>query len=267
MVKIMISLENIKIVTVKVGTSTLTHKNGTLNFNRLEKLVRVLSDIKNRGISVILVTSGAIGVGMTRLGLKKKPQITREKQAAAAVGQSSLMSLYDKLFLEYGHTVAQVLLTRDVVENNIRKENVSNTFKTLIDYDVIPIVNENDTVSTDEIEFGDNDTLSAVVAQLTNSNLLILLSDIDGLYDKDPKSNADAKLISEVKEINDTIKANAGGAGSERGTGGMQTKLIAAEIATSNGIEMIIANGEEPEILYDIFDGKQVGTVFLARKD
>lgn len=262
----MIDCNSIKRITVKVGSSTLTHSSGKLNLKRLESLARVLSDVQNKGIQVVLVTSGAISLGVNRLGLKKKPADMPEKQAAAAIGQSELMCVYDKLFSEYGYVVGQVLLTRDVVENENRKNNVINTFNTLLKYNTIPIVNENDTVSVEEIVFGDNDTLSAVVADLTSSDLLIILTDTDGLYDKNPREFSDAKLIPVVREIDDNMRKNAGGAGTENGTGGMAAKLIAAELATSNKINMVIVNGKNPEIIYDILEGKQAGTVFLAKE-
>lgn len=258
------ALKETKRVVVKVGTSTLTYENGKLNLRRIEQLVRVLSDLKNRGMEVILVSSGAIGVGVGKLGLKHKPTITMEKQAAAAVGQCELMYLYDKIFSEYGYSAAQVLLTKDVIENNERKQNVVNTFITLLRMDVVPVVNENDAISVEEIEFGDNDTLSAVVAGLTDSETLVILTDIDGLYSENPKENPDAKLISDVYEINEDLKKIAGGAGSNRGTGGMITKVMAAEIAAKSGIHTVVCNGADPGILYSLFDGENVGTVFHA---
>jgi glutamate 5-kinase len=250
-------------IIVKVGTSTLTYDTGKLNLKRIECLVRVLSDLKNEGRQIILVTSGAIGVGVGKLGLRQRPKTTQEKQAVAAVGQCELMHLYDKLFSEYGHVVAQILLTKDVVEEAHRKRNAINTFNTLLELGIIPIVNENDTVAVEEIEFGDNDTLSAVVGALVNADLLVILSDIDGLYNADPRIDSSAKIIPVVEEITEEIKKLAGGAGSNRGTGGMATKISAAEIACKAGVNMIIANGEDPRILYEIFEGKQVGTLFL----
>ncbi|MGE4283023.1 MAG: glutamate 5-kinase [Clostridia bacterium] len=254
-------------IVIKVGTSTLTYDTGKLNLHRIECLTRVLSDLRNQGKQVILVTSGAIGAGVGKLGLEKRPDTIPGKQAAAAIGQCELMHLYDKFFSEYGQTIAQILLTKDVVENEHRKENAVNTFNTLLEYNVIPIVNENDTIAIEEIEyadnFGDNDTLSAVVSELIKADLLVILSDIDGLYSEDPRKNKDAEKIFIVEEINDTIKALAGGAGSSRGTGGMCTKITAAEIACGAGVNMIIASGEDPRILYNIFEGNQVGTLFL----
>ena len=258
----MVNADSVKRVVIKVGTSTLTYEGGRLNIRRFEKLVKTISDIRNRGIEVVLVSSGAIGVGMGKMGVSKRPDCTREKQALAAIGQCELMNYYSSVFGEYSHTVAQVLLTRDVTDMPTRRENAMNTFEMLFSLNVIPIVNENDTISTEQIEFGDNDTLSAIVAQLVGADLLILLSDIDGLYDKDPHKFEDANIIDEVECITDEIRALAGGAGSSRGTGGMATKISAAEIATKAGADMIIANGEDPEVLYDIFDGKKVGTLF-----
>ncbi len=256
-----------KRIVVKVGTSTLTYENGKLNLKRIDCLIRVLSDLKNQGKEIILVTSGAIGVGAGKMGLGEKPKTVRGKQAAAAVGQCELMHLYDKLFSEYNHIVAQILLTKDVVEITQRRENAINTFNTLLEMGIVPIVNENDTVSIEEIEctFGENDTLSAFVGKLISADLIINLSDIDGLYDDEPKKNPNAKLISVVTEINEEIRSLAGGSGSNMGTGGMISKILAAEIACAAGVNMIIASGEDPRILYDILDGEQVGTLFLKK--
>lgn len=256
-------LKNIKRVVIKVGTSTLTYDNGKLNISRIDKLARVIADIKNRGMEVVLVSSGAIGVGVGKLGLKEKPSVTMEKQAAAAVGQCELMYLYDKMFSEYGYKIGQVLLTKDVIDNTERRVNVVNTFITLLKMGVVPIVNENDAVSVEEIEFGDNDTLSALVAKLVDAELLIIMTDIDGLYDKNPAQHSDCKLISVVDRIDDELKAAAGGAGSRRGTGGMITKLAAAEIAGKCGIKTVICKGDDPKIIYDVLDGEDVGTIFI----
>lgn len=260
-------LKSCKRIVIKVGTSTLTHETGMLNIRRVEGLVKTLSDLKNSGKEIILVSSGAIGVGVGKLGLKARPSDTPSKQAAAAVGQCELMYLYDKQFEEYHHTVAQLLLTRDVVEVEKRKQNVINTLDRLLDMNVIPVINENDTVSVDEIEFGDNDTLSAIVATLAKADCLVLLSDIDGLFDSDPRQNKDAKLIPVIEAIDEKIMALAGDAGTSRGTGGMITKIHAAQIATEANIPMAIINGERPELLYDLFDGKSVGSVFLPKKE
>ena len=252
-------------IVVKVGTSTLAHQTGRLNIRRIEALCKVLSDLKNEGHEIILVSSGAIGMGVGKLGLSERPSDTPGKQAAAAVGQCELMYTYDKLFSEYNHNVAQLLITSPDIENEERSKNFHNTLERLLALSVLPIINENDTISTEEIEIGDNDTLSAYVTKSVRADLLIILSDIDGLYDKNPKENADAKLIKVVKEITDEIKENAKGSGTRLGTGGMITKLRAAQIATDSGADMIIANGSEPEILYDIVSGKDIGTRFLKK--
>lgn len=265
-------LSKAKRIVVKVGTSTLTYENGRINFTRIDKLVRVLADLANQEKEVVLVTSGAIGVGVSKLKLQSKPKTVREKQAVAAVGQLELMHIYDKFFSEYGHVVGQILLTRDIVENHEGREHVINTFETLIEKGIIPIVNENDSVAVDEIEsgvnrvFGDNDTLSAMVGELVNADLLIILSDIDGFYDCDPRKNNCSKLISVIKEITPEIEQCAGGVGSARGTGGMVTKLTAAKIATCAGIDMVIANGEDPNVILQIVDGEDIGSVFLHKE-
>lgn len=252
-------------VVVKLGTSTLTHKTGHLNIRRMNSLVRVLADLHNSGKEIIIVSSGAVGLGVGKLGLRKKPDDTPTKQAAAAVGQCELMYMYDDLFDNYGITVAQILLTKTTIQSE-RKKNVENTFEKLISMGVIPIVNENDTVAIDELELeiGENDSLSAIVAQLAKADLLIILSDIDGLYDADPHKSDNAKLIPVVEKIDEHIKAIAGGAGSALGTGGMATKINAARIAGEAGIDMVIMNGDNPERLYDLFENKPVGTIFIA---
>ncbi len=260
-------LKQAKRIVVKVGTSSLTYSTGRIHLRQIELLARVLSDLRHEGKDVVLVTSGAVGVGMGKIGLAEKPKTVREKQAASAVGQSELMSIYGKLFGEYGCDVAQVLLTRDVVEVETRKQNAITTFNTLLEWGIVPIVNENDAISTDELEFGDNDTLSANVARLIEADLLILLSDIDGLYSADPRQDENAKLIEEVDKVTDELFELATGAGTSRGTGGMVTKLRAAKIATEAGINMVIANGEKPAVLYDILDGKSVGTLFKGQAD
>lgn len=251
-------------IVFKVGSSTLTYDNGKLNIRKIEALVRVLCDLRNSGKDIILVSSGAVSVGVSKIGKNGRPKALPHKQAMAAIGQCELMYLYDKLFGEYHNTVAQILLTPDVISDPQRKQNAQNTFETLMEYGVIPVVNENDTVATQELEFGDNDTLSAMVAKIVGADALVILSDIDGLFDKNPKDHADAKLIEVVEKITDDIKALAGGAGSQHGTGGMITKLSAAELATGAGIDMAIINGENPQAIYDLIDGKSVGTVFLA---
>ena len=252
-------------IVVKVGTSTLTYANGQINLGRIEKLTRVLADIVNSGKEVTLVSSGAVGVGIGKLKLKEKPTNIREKQALAAIGQCELMHIYSKFFGEYSHTVGQVLLTRDVIEDEHIKQNVCSTFELLLQKGIIPIVNENDTVSIDELEniakFGDNDNLSAIVSVLIDADLLIILSDIDGFYDSNPKENPNAKLIKQIDEITEEIEACAGGAGSSLGTGGMATKIAAARKATDAGVNMVLANGEEPSIISDILSGEEVGTL------
>lgn len=260
----MSSLAKSKRVVFKVGTSTLTYAGGGVNIRCVEKIVKVLSDLKNQGKDIILVTSGAISVGMGKLGIKVRPSETREKQALAAIGQCELMDFYSRLFADYNHSVAQLLLTKDIVDDEIRKNNAVNTFETLLRLGVIPIVNENDSVSSEQIEFGDNDTLSALVANLLEADLLVILSDIDGLYDKDPGKYPDAKLISCVEGVDESVKECAGGAGSMRGTGGMVTKLAAAQIVNKSGIDMFILNGADPYVIYDLLDGKKVGTLFRS---
>ncbi len=254
-------------IVIKVGTSTLAYPTGLLNIRRVEELCRVMSDLKNAGNEVILISSGAIGMGVGKLGLGKRPSDIPTKQAAAAVGQCELMYTYDKLFGEYNHTVAQILLTGEDIETEKRRENFRNTMFRLLELHAIPIINENDTVATDEIVIGDNDTLAAIVSANVDADLLVLLSDIDGLYTKDPHKYPDAKLIPTVKALTPEIFSLAEGKGSELGTGGMKTKLRAADIATSAGIDMIIANGAEPMILYSIVDGKPFGTRFIGKKD
>lgn len=252
-------------IVIKVGTSTLAHATGRLNIRRVEELVKVMSDLKNSGHEVILVSSGAIGMGAGKLSLKGKPSDIPTKQAAAAVGQCELMYTYDKLFSEYNHTVAQILLTGSDFKHEDRHTNFTNTMMRLLELDVLPIINENDTVATDEISVGDNDTLSALVSESIRADLLVLMSDIDGLYTADPHKNPEAALIPEIRELTPEVMALGGDAGSTLGTGGMRTKLHAAEICTENGTDMIITNGQNPGILYDIADGKSVGTRFIAK--
>lgn len=260
-------LKDVKRLVVKVGTSTLTYDTGKTNIRRMHKLVSVLSDIVNSGIEVALVTSGAIGVGVGKLGLKERPSDISGRQAAATVGQCELMFMYDKLFGEYGHTVGQLLITKNDVDSEERRKNLVNTFEKLFDYGAVPIVNENDSVAVDEIVYGDNDSLSAIVAKLINADALIVLTDIDGLYDDNPNENEDAKLISQVDEITDELIAVAGGHGSRFSTGGMVTKLHAAQIAMDAGIDTIVMNGAAPESIYKALDGKQIGTFFTGKKD
>ncbi len=259
--------KNAKKIVVKIGSSSLTYDTGLINMRRIESLCKLLSDIHNSGKQVILVSSGAIAVGTAKLGLRVYPKTTAERQAAAAVGQSELMYLYDKFFSEYNHKIAQVLLTREDIENPKRKHNVENTFSQLQQWGAIPIVNENDTVSVEEIEIGDNDTLSAIVASLTQADGLILMSDIDGLYDANPNTDPTAKLIPVVEKIDESIERMAGGAGTKVGTGGMATKIAAAKIATKAGCAMCIMNSNDLTKIYDLLDGKQVGTLFLPSKE
>lgn len=252
-------------IVVKVGTSTLAHATGRLNIRRVEEMCRVLSDFKNAGHEIILVSSGAIGMGVGKLSLKERPQDIPTKQAAAAVGQCELMYTYDRLFLQYNHTVAQILLTGSDFRHDDRYHNFQNTMARLLELGVLPIINENDTIATDEIKVGDNDTLSAMVAVSVKADRLILLSDIDGLYTADPKEDPTARLIHEVKHLDADILALAGDKGSDLGTGGMKTKLKAAEICMDAGCEMVILNGEEPALLYRLLEGETVGTRFSAK--
>ena len=251
-------------IVIKVGTSTLAYSTGRLNIRRVEKLCQVISDLKNSGHEVILVSSGAIGMGMGKWNLKSRPEDIPTKQAAAAVGQCELMYTYDKLFSQYNHTVAQILLTGYDVKNEESHRHFQNTLARLLELDALPVINENDSVATEELVIGDNDTLAAIVAKSTGADLLVLLSDIDGLYTADPHKDPEAKLIREVRTLDEKILSLGGEKGSSLGTGGMATKLSAASIATEAGCDMIIANGEDPAILYDIAEGKQVGTRFLA---
>lgn len=252
-------------IVIKIGTSTLAYPSGHLNIRRVEELCKIISDIKNAGNQVIVVSSGAIAMGVGKLGLQERPKDIPTKQAAAAVGQCELMYIYDKLFGEYNQTVAQLLITGEDVENETRHNNFSNTLARLMELGAIPIINENDTVATKEIVIGDNDTLAAIVAQSVKADKLVLLSDIDGLYTADPHSNPNAKLIQVAHQIDDKILSLAGGSGSNLGTGGMVTKLEAAKICLSCGCDMIITNGNTPTNLYDIVDGKSVGTTFTGK--
>ncbi len=258
-------------IVVKVGTSTLTNERGKSDLRSFDHLACVLADIQNMGYEVILVSSGAIAVGTNKLNMAEKPTAMRMKQAAAAVGQCSIMYLYDKFFGGYDKTIAQILLNAEDIEQEEKKENLTNTFDALLEMGIIPVVNENDSVSYTEIEsedrlFGDNDMLSAVVAVLCGAGRLVILSDIDGLYDADPRLYPTAKLIAQIERIDDSVYELAGGAGSRRGTGGMKTKLQAAALATRQGIDTVITNGKHPEALYDIVQGKPAGTLFLGQK-
>ncbi|MBQ3138320.1 MAG: glutamate 5-kinase [Ruminococcus sp.] len=256
-----------KRIVIKLGTSTLAHSTGKLNIRRMTNLVRVISDLHNSGKEIILVSSGAVGLGTGKLGLPSKPKETKMKQAVAAVGQCELMHIYDDMFEKYSVTVGQILLTKAIINNPTHCENFKNTVETLVGMGVIPIVNENDSISIDELELeiGENDSLSALVASLSGADLLLILSDIDGLYSCDPRTNPDAKPITYVEEITPEIENAAGGAGSKLGTGGMSTKINAAKIATEAGIDMVIMNGKDPELLYDLFENKEIGTLFKAK--
>ena len=263
----MIDFTKKKRIVIKLGTSTLTHKTGKLNIRRMTNLVQVLSDLHNAGKEILLVSSGAIGMGVGKLNLPERPKDTPSKQAAAAVGQCELMHIYDDMFSKYSITVAQILLTKTIVQNPERRQHVQNTIERLLQLGVIPILNENDTVAIDELELeiGENDSLSAVIATVADADLLVILSDIDGLFSADPRVHQDAEVVPLVSAIDDSFLQMAGGAGSTLGTGGMATKLNAAQIATENGIDMVIMNGKNPDLLYDLFDNKQVGTLFLAK--
>lgn len=250
---------------VKVGTSTIAYPNGRLNIRHIEKLCKVLSDLKNEGHEIIMVSSGAIGMGVGKLNLDKRPEDIPTKQAAAAIGQCELMYTYDKLFSEYSHNAAQILLTGSDIDHEDRKRNFENTLNRLLELKAVPIINENDTIATEEIVIGDNDTLSAIVAVSANADLLIILSDIDGLYTKDPHVCDDGEIIHEVRRITPEIISLAGGKGSQLGTGGMATKLHAAKLTIEKGIDMVIANGSDPNILYKVVEGEKVGTRFLGR--
>ncbi len=264
----MSSISDKKRIVIKLGSSTLTHKTGRLNLRKMDSLIKVIADLHNSGKEIIMVSSGSIALGVGKLGFKERPTDTPSKQACASVGQCELMYMYDKLFDNYGITVSQILLTKATIENE-RQKNVENTFKRLLELNVIPIVNENDTVAIDELELeiGENDSLSALVAKFCGADLLVILSDIDGLYSSDPHKSDNARLIPVVTEISAYIENIAGGAGSSLGTGGMATKINAGKIATENGIDMVIMNGDNPNNLYDLFDDKPVGTLFLAKTD
>ncbi|MGM9585231.1 MAG: glutamate 5-kinase [Faecousia sp.] len=251
-------------IVVKIGTSTLAHATGQLNIRRVESLCKIMSDIRNAGNELILVSSGAIGMGVGKLGLRCRPQDIPTKQAAAAVGQCELMYIYDKLFSEYHHTVAQLLITADNLTNETRHANFTNTLTRLLEMGVLPVINENDTVATEEIVIGDNDTLAAMVAKSVGAQMLILLSDIDGLYTADPHTDPQAKLVPVVRRVDETLWKLAGVSSTQQGTGGMVTKLRAAEICLGCGCEMVIANGNNPATLYDIVEGKPVGTRFVG---
>ena len=259
------TLKDKRRIVIKVGSSSLVHQEtGELDFVKIEKMIRLISDIKNQGKDVVLVSSGAVSVGRRILGLNKRPEVLSMIQACAALGQGELMMLYQKLFMEYNNKAAQVLLTFDVITNDERRKNAENTLKQLLDLDIIPIVNENDTVATDEIEFGDNDTLSAIVSTLIGADLLILLTDIDGFYTDDPRKNPKAKRISIIDKIDDSLKDMAKGTVTHYGTGGMYTKIAAAQIASHAGAETAILESSDMEIIYRLMNGEDVGTIFLS---
>ena len=261
------ALKDVKRIVIKVGSSTITYGTGKRNFSRIDRLAREIADLANQGKEIILVSSGAVAVGVDRLGLSAKPKTIPGKQAAAAVGQGVLMHTYEKIFAEYGQIVAQVLLTRMDSVDRHRYTNSRNTFLALLDYKVIPIVNENDVVSIDELKIGDNDNLSALVAGIVDADLLIILSDVDGLYTANPQKDPNAKLVPEVTDITQEIEESAGDAGSTVGTGGMFTKIQAAKAATSSGIHMVIASGEEKDAISRILEGEEVGTLFVSREN
>lgn len=261
-----IELTNKNKIVIKVGSSSLTHFNGKLNLLRIEKLVRVISDLHNSGKEVILVSSGAIAAGAAKVGLTKKPEDKVKKQALAAIGQAELIKIYDKFFDEYSKIVAQVLLTKDGIINSVRRKNARNTLNELLAMGIIPVINENDTVSTHEIEFGDNDTLSASVASLVGADLLIILSDIDGMYTSDPRKNDSATLIPEIHELTDELNDCVSDSQSEFGTGGMESKIVAAKHCMEHDIDMIITNGANPNIIYDVIEGRDVGTYFTSKE-
>jgi glutamate 5-kinase len=254
-----------KRIIVKIGSSTLTHASGKLNYHRIERLVMEIADLANQGKQMILVTSAAVSAGMAPLGLSERPKTIREKQAVAAIGQGVLMNIYEKMFRDYGQTVGQILLTRMDSYNRKNFMNSRNTLLTLLDMGVIPIINENDAVAIDELKIGDNDTLSAIVASIVDADLLVILSDVDGLYTANPQTDPQAKIISEVTEIDKHIYDISGGAGTSRGTGGMYTKIQAASMAMASGVDMVIASGSQDNILQRICNGEELGTLFKAK--
>lgn len=263
------TIKDAQTIVIKMGTTSVTHKNGTLNLKKLDQLARVLTDLENSGKKMVLVSSGAIGCGMNRLGMKERPKTLEAKQATASVGQGLLMEIYHKFFDEYHQNIGQILLTKDVFRHSIKRCNAINTFKALKERKVIPIVNENDCIATDEIQeecFGDNDILSAMTADIVEADLLVILSDVDGLYDANPNENSDAQLLQTVSKIDKKIMESAGKSASGLGTGGMITKIGAAKYATERGIDTIIASGEDVKIIYDILDGEEIGTVFTKKK-
>lgn len=263
---LMKQIKDAKVIVVKVGSSTLTYPSGMLNLRRIDSLVKTLCDLQNSGRQMILVSSGAVSAGLAKIGFLRRPDSIEERQAAAAVGQCELMNMYEARFASFGHKVAQILITRFTVENEIMRKNAEGTFRVLLEKGCIPIVNENDSVSYEGLEFGGNDLLAAYVSEIAKADLLINMSDVDGLYDANPRTNPNAKLIARVEKFDDAIMKMAGGAGTERGTGGMKAKIEAAIIASDAGIPSMIVNGANPEILYDIMDGKPCGTTFAVEK-
>lgn len=262
------TIKEAETIVIKMGTTSVTHKNGTLNLRKLDHLARVLTDLENSGKKIVLVSSGAIGCGMNRLGLKERPTTLEGKQATASVGQGLLMEIYHKFFDDYHQNVGQILLTKDVFKNSIKRNNAVNTFRALKNRKIIPIVNENDCIATDEIQeecFGDNDILSAMTADIVDADVLIILSDVDGLYDSNPNENKDARLLHTVTAIDSKIMNSAGSSTSRLGTGGMVTKIGAAKYATDRGIEVIIASGENVKSIYDILEGSEIGTYFKKK--
>lgn len=260
-------LKDSKRIVIKIGTSSLVYPNGKTNLNRIQKLARVIADLMNQGKEIVLVSSGAIGLGVTKLNLPGKPSSVSDRQAVAAVGQVNLMRTYGRAFEDYGYTPGQILLTKNIIEGEESKRNSINTFDALLKMNIVPIVNENDTVAVDEIKFGDNDNLSSIVSRLIGADLLIILTDIDGYYSKNPNENPDAVLYHNISDLSEQIEEAAGGAGSKLGTGGMLTKVHASRIAAEHGTNAVIANGSDPEIIYDILDGADVGTLFIATKN
>lgn len=254
-------------IVVKVGTSTLTYPNGSLNITRIENLVREISDLRNQGREVLLVSSGAIGTGANRMGLQEKPNTLPEKQALAAIGQGTLLHLYEKLFSEYNHIIAQVLLTREDLDDRLRYLNAVHALNAILKMNAIPIINENDTVAVDEIKFGDNDTLSSLVAAMVNADLLLILSDVDGLFDQDPNIYPDARLQAEIYEITSAMEEHSKTKGTAFSTGGMYTKLKAAQISMTSGVPMVIANSSVPHIIRDIANGMNIGSLFVPYEE
>lgn len=267
MIEARAKLKEARRIVIKIGTSSLVYENGKVNLNRIQTLVRVISDLMNREKEIVLVSSGAIGLGVTKLNLERKPDTVAGRQAVAAVGQVNLMRSYGRAFEDYGYVSGQVLLTKNIIDGEESRHNALNTFNALLDMHIVPIVNENDTVAVDEIKFGDNDNLSSIVSRLIGADLLIILTDIDGFYSQNPNEHPDAVLYHNISDLSEKIEEAAGGAGSKLGTGGMLTKVHASRIAAEHGTNSVIANGSNPEIIYDILNGEDVGTLFIATKE